>query len=892
MQREIINFKGVTLTPYDDNSPDGQLAFSDGVELYNGSLRPSALSGTRSKWAAADGASYKLMHIHTTPSYSHYIFLNQEDGCVYWAAMAEYLAANLKIDIPGLETVTSVNSVGNTLAIFTDKGIVYALYDNGIYKHIGMQPPELDASFGLDGEWVDTSYSEEPVEMIFDQFTHINIKDETHQLNFEKENGQRDTIASKAFGAIAKAIQKCTETGRFCQPFFVRAAYRRFDGSYTKLSPPVLMIPDSTGPKAVLKNFTYKRDGNNKVQSVNGYIFGRTLSANLVLRALGDTGSLLDWADIISGVDIFATPAVDLSDTEGEAVGLYGHTYTFGDKPDLEWSSYIEAPYSYGYFRLQADLVYKRHLYQWLSDYNIRHFILPLKTDKEVTALLASASQFYKIASLSLSEYAATPARGSLSLSVSDLGNITLHESLPDSSDYQSHDTIIARQGFVYNKRLHLYDVDRKLFNGFHAEAMFPYVDDGYGAFWETYVYINTDDGIDRCVYNISTTSLVSMMGQFFYYPNPDAYKMVIHNVGTNGWWVINLQPHPFLNGAYAMWWGWMNQPVQVGSPAPQIEDAALSTPGKMYTSEVSNPFYFPLEGIYTVGVGKILGMSSVATALSQGQFGQFPLILFCTDGNYALSVDSEGYYSAVHPTQRDVCINPQSIIQTDSEILYMSSRGVMRTDGTSVNCISEDLDGIPDTLPENIVIDILPPQEQPQADMENSLIAYDYVSRRILFFINGKNQAYVYSIKDGTWSTAHFGQVKAVMNVYPYAYIQFVNGEIIRLDDVYQFSASAGKTSGVVYTRPVKLSSYQRKRIHQIAIQGVFTDVQELYIYASNDGNRWLYIGKTTSVRKGAMRGHPFKYYRFALRTTLSQKEHITAIKLDYDILPGSKLI
>lgn len=891
MQRDIITFKGVTLTPYDDNSPDGQLTASHGVELYNGSLRPSALSGTRSKWAAADGASFKLMHIHATPSYSHYIFLNKEDGQVYWVTMTEFLAANLRIDIPDLGTVTSINSVGNTLTIFTDKGIVYALYDNGIYRHIGMQPPELDACFGLIGEWVDTLYSDEQEEFQFDWFTQQNIKEESYQLNFEQENGQRATIADKAYAAIGKAVEKCVESGHFCQPFFVRAAYRRFDGTYTKLSPPVLMIPDSTGPKAVLKNFTYVKEKYGKIQAVKGYISGRTLAATLTLRAMGDTDSLASWTDIIAGVDIFATPAIDLAADSGEAIGLYGHPYYYTEDPDKKWDAYIEPPYSYGVFCGQNNTVYKRELYQWLSDWSIRHFILPLKSDKEVASLLESSSQFYKIASVSLAEYAAIPAREFIQLSVSDLANITLHESLPDSSDYQSHDTLIAKQGFVYNKRLHLYDVDRKLFNGFRAEAMFPYTNDGQGTLWETYVFINTDDGIDRCVYNISASSQLTMMGQFFYYPNPDAYKMLVHNVNTSGWWILNLQPHPFLNGAYAMWWGWMNQPIQVTVPTPDIIDTALSTPGKMYTSEVSNPFYFPLPGIYTVGVGQILGVSAVATALSQGQFGQFPLILFCTDGNYALSVDSEGYYSAVHPTQRDVCINPLSIVQTDSEILYMSSRGVMSTDGISVHCFSEDLDGVPDSFPDTLPSNIVLPQGQPQAAMENSLIAYDYISRRILFFVQGSDQAYVYTIKDGTWSSASFGQVQTVMNVYPYAYIQFVNGEIVRLDDVYAFSA-AKKTQGLVYTRPVKLSSLQRKRIHQLAVQGVFSDPQELYVFASNDGKSWHFLGKTSSVRRGAIRGRSFKYYRFGLKTSLGQNEHITAIKVDYDILPEQKLI
>ena len=46
--------------------------------------------------------------------------------------------------------------------------------------------------------------------------------------------------------------------------------------------------------------------------------------------------------------------------------------------------------------------------------------------------------------------------------------------------------------------------------------------------------------------------------------------------------------------------------------------------PNKIYTSEVNNPFYFPVLGINSVGTGKILGISSAAKALSEVSLGSF----------------------------------------------------------------------------------------------------------------------------------------------------------------------------------------------------------------------------------------------------------------------------
>ena len=353
MQREEITFKGVNLTPYADNSPDGQLTVSDGLELYNGSLRPSILSGTRSQWNGSDGSAWLLMHIHATPSYSHYIFYNSAASSVCWAKVQTGTINGTPIAISGLGKVTSISSVGNTLAVFTDKGLEYVLYDNGTYRHIGKQPPELNISFGLSGYWLDVLSSESKKKFVFDEFSQNNVTDLRKQLTFEMKDDQRITIANKAFTAINKAMEQCSAMGRFCQPFFVRAAYRRFDGTYTMLTPPVLMIPDSTGPKAVLDVKYHFAEGKSFIDYVEGYIHGRALAAALVAKIMGDTGSISNWTDIIAGVDIFVTAPVDTNPKEGESAGLYGKSPV--DLPFVEWGGWYKPPVSYGIYKKAYD---------------------------------------------------------------------------------------------------------------------------------------------------------------------------------------------------------------------------------------------------------------------------------------------------------------------------------------------------------------------------------------------------------------------------------------------------------------------------------------------------------------------------------------------------------
>ena len=116
--------------------------------------------------------------------------------------------------------------------------------------------------------------------------------------------------------------------------------------------------------------------------------------------------------------------------------------------------------------------------------------------------------------------------------------------------------------------------------------------------------------------------------------------------------------------------------------------------PNKIYTSEVNNPFYFPLAGINTVGTGEIVGIRSTTKALSQGQFGQFPLYAFSSDGIWALQLSDAGLYSSIQPISRDVCNNPDSITQLDSSIVFSTERGLKLLQGSDISLLSSSLEG------------------------------------------------------------------------------------------------------------------------------------------------------------------------------------------------------
>ncbi len=255
------------------------------------------------------------------------------------------------------------------------------------------------------------------------------------------------------------------------------------------------------------------------------------------------------------------------------------------------------------------------------------------------------------------------------------------------TDDYLTHDKLGAEFSHTYNARLNLSGVKRELFGGFTVASMFSYLNSdtplwklsgttvvtsfpvlGYGVV-EATVYIKENGN----VYGVSAPSHNNYTGYFLsekrypseedanngtngflekrswgcyaFYPNVNAFKMIIRDY--KGVYEIKLKPHQFLNGAYAV----LDYELERAPQTPIYPETAYQTivdmPNKIYTSEVNNPFYFPVLGINSVGTGKILGISSAAKALSEGQFGQFPLYAFTTDGVWALEVSSTGTYSA-----------------------------------------------------------------------------------------------------------------------------------------------------------------------------------------------------------------------------------------------------
>lgn len=126
----------------------------------------------------------------------------------------------------------------------------------------------------------------------------------------------------------------------------------------------------------------------------------------------------------------------------------------------------------------------------------------------------------------------------------------------------------------------------------------------------------------------------------------------------------------------------------------------SLSVSGNTFeVSEVNSLTKFDEVNTYTAGRGTIIGFASNANDVSTGQFGQFPLYVFTTEGIFAFNINTTGdvAYGSSVPVSRDVCNNKNSICETSKIVLFSTDRGLMLLHGSDVECISVTINGRPD---------------------------------------------------------------------------------------------------------------------------------------------------------------------------------------------------
>lgn len=906
-----INYEGITAAPSDYLCSDGQLSVAVNLIHEDGSLKPVAPPSTLFQLNQGE----TVVFIHKTSDYEHFIISDTEN--LYWRTMDNdnktlFFKLNNK-------TLLNVASIGNTLMLITSDGVYYQLWavsDGNIskYKDLGNTIPDIQISFGLQGNFVTKILDE----IEFDNLVAIPPDDAKRvELSDTLVDKLTNPVLAGVNEMLTEAMTEDREDSKFIFPFFVRYAYRMYDESLTHHSAPILMLP-STLAAPISFMAAHKLgyvDDTAYFASIIPYFSAYEASLDYMVKNFNnEIETIRAYSDIIKSIEVFVSAPIYTYNQQGKVTTM-SRAERFG-KDSQEYNSFFIGKLLNQHegidnesYRLWNMLDVFRTIYtkQNETDWTVD---LPLFTENEIYEKIKSVSTFYHVATIPLNTALDNTSRTKIKIPASKMQTLVNLEQMTD--DYDSHDILYPKLSFTYNSRLNLANVSKLLFQGFSPSIQMCYSDkyeikEGEedmpwnniyteSTYFTAWVYIKSGSKIVtvKNQYPYVTTNTIPY---FFFYPNKNAYKAVIKDNTTNKYTTITLLPHDFLNGAF--WFGSFSKlDFTEGEDPEESADRSITMQNQIYTSEVNNPFYFPAANVNDIGTGTIIGVAAAVKALSPGQFGQFPLYVFASDGVWAMTVSDTGVYSTENPATRDVCNNPDSITSLDTSVVFTTERGIMMLSGSETMPLTDMLIGTPVDLSVIPSIKVLKDefdifQEIPDVFdfmdyIRTAKIAYDYKGQRLVVFNQYYTYCFMLSLRSKNW-TMCTGSYLDTVNSYPDSYVMTTDNRLVNLSE----NESEIMSHSIMLTRPFKFDLPDiHKTITRLIQKGNFErDHIQQVLYGSNDLKNWFVVSSSRNAIIDGFRGTPYKYFRILSFPMLEKHESLSGFNTSFDTRQTNKL-
>lgn len=779
MKKITIPLSGISRNTDDTISTDG-----DCIELINARVKNGSISPVgRPILEKASSLGRVPIFIHKSSNYEHFLSYNKQEEKLYFEFSKEnnqYINVNTFIcNAPGL---VCVENTGNMISIITNTNILYALFINGKYKSLGSKPKLPLLRFSIGG--VRSSNEKLPG---------------TYDIHFDASGGNNVKNRFEIFhtaceGAMLKASDDILENGYMYKYSFIRYALRLFDGSIILHSPVYVIKGDGV---EVLYDGRSSGDGW-IVDYSNATVSVTVKGYRINFDVIEDYG-ISNWAEVIQSIDIYASEANQYRQTS----------------PSVPSSSTRSVSWS-------------------LVD--------------NISSMFENTSNFHLIDKIDISqikkgyspegESIKRPNRPDLiikgmKIAPSILKNLVLQERM--EIDNFSHNDVTGKCSYVYNSRLHMGNIISKLFSGYPYTYLANGWDSESEGFYsaEITVKLNSESGESvLAIYELFPLS--NGLSPVLIYPDSRAYQMTIKIYSANRTRskTFNLKKHPYLNCSYYQ--DPNLDPIHLENSSPdgfyptkEVNNIEYS-PNKIKVSALNNPLAFPVEQTYTVSNGDVVALATATTALSTGQFGQYPLYVFCSDGIYALSVGSGAItYSTSAPVSRDICINPQGIASIDNAIAFASSAGLMLLSGSTVQKLSYKIEGyLPSSIDSSLVINKILDIPKLQAStaefrdyIENSSIGYIYEEKEIIVANKNYPYSYVYNLQSEEWHKISIS-ISSFLNSYPQSLAIVTENSGCGVYNLYNPHRTINNIA--IITRPIKFGSLTHKRILQSALRGI----------------------------------------------------------------------
>ena len=916
--RQEVILKGLANSPSDYNCQDGELATCLNLINEDGALHPIHQPVVAEQnITLGEGDVIEFVHkvTHNTEIHSHYIIRTSDDTW-YWMEKGGDGTKNT-IDLNGFH-VNAVTAVGNIVNFVGDTAIKYAFWKED--KYIIFSREYLMYTLNITSKSVNEYFIAE----MGDDFWNL--------FHTEKEGSISELTAvgtQKAFSALDAMVNKyINESGESTLKYIVFgvAAVKLYDGTYYNVSTPFILAPNTwqtyKGAKTAAStlyptlNFSFRldynadsEDGKSKFVKTSFALHKHSITIDFPNKTI---------LDLIQGIDIFITRG-DLFLQTNKKYKAYA-------------SAMINGKNRYGYCHI--DLLPYSEIYNYFDNLSFYHSIFIDKNEfgksKEIKNVLGTEESI-SLANLNRLDFGGECAityNNRLHIANINSGSFKTFEFYPiytfnlensSTKDIASDDRLyvdtypdLPLENGLYKKNTEkgvmadvvaiVYANDKKYY--IYGEMQYPF---------QPIIAFPIEGG--------SRAELYIKLNDKYYY-----YDLTLHSSGTMaisyylcyGFELLQRRRISYelatLGGENQYEGNWKLRVLYDNSQSNSTSidwDKAYQAYLRGYfskkqsslirVSEVENPLVFPAKNSVQVGSSIISALAANTRPISEGQFGEAPLYAFTDEGVWVLMLSGEGTYVARQPANREICSNPNGILQIDDAVLYPTNRGIMMQQGRNSICITDQLDGYPFNFMEmKYAKQIIATNETESGEisyirfkdyLKSADMIYDYNNNRIIVFNPNQAYAYVYSLKSKMWGTMKNVFNKRV-NIYPESYATNKDGKILNVyvDEPYS------NTPYFLCSRPLTISDKEvYKTIFTCIARGYFRKEIKgkcaMVLYGSNNLFDWYLIKTSINEYLRGIAGSPYKYFRIALIGKLAPNESISGLSAEFQERLQNKL-
>ncbi len=312
---------------------------------------------------------------------------------------------------------------------------------------------------------------------------------------------------------------------------------------------------------------------------------------------------------------------------------------------------------------------------------------------------------------------------------------------------------------------------------------------------------------------------------------------------------------------------------VNIGSsfaynePVP-MADNMLHEPGKMVVSSATNPLVFDPTHTYLLGSGTsfaILKAEAAAGELTQTRYGDYPLLLFTTQGIYAMEQGSDAIlYSRSVKVASDMLSGTCDTLSVRGLVFFITVRGVMVLDGRTVAKLSEAIDHL-------LTDDYL----------NGARLFYASAYDEVFLFNPSYRRAYIYAISGG-WTERDFDSLPLSGSLF------ISSGGIFSLDGRESELASEILKPSFL-TRPLMFGSDELKHIDVfVAYMSVSQNARfSIVLEGSNDLKKWNHVFTLSGILRARHAEVSWRYYRIRMDVTAVGDEPLAISSFDIEYYP-----